>query len=398
MKSFITFLIMSLVVISFSGCSGGSSGDSASNTSTSSVSALSAREVAIDSTGNITLVHMSTPKKSFLDLFISAAYAALFVDIEPYFSSNMASVSIKDEYCVSFSGGVSCNNDGTLTETELKEQVTIFPLIGKDTNDDGNEDVSLVTLVEDKYYHLVVMRRGGGIPTQTLTSVSKDASCPLSITTYTTGGDIIIKTNNSITGIGGTGTNYIAAACKLSISGTFEGQSITKTFALTAFLDVGVLAGVDANSDGIDDAEDTTLYPDISELTFDNQSVTGNSVSINYQDFTTESDGYRYGEWRIVEGGTGTDIDRTFWLFSHGNGGLQKWLGITAPVGYYDTDTYSKCSGACPVGVIDPYGSVAGDPLYFPWQVGTSGEMLMLVSSIDSNRVMVQKKVAITAQ
>lgn len=395
MKSFISFLIMSLVVISLSGCGGSSGGGASSGATNNGVSALSAREVAIDSTGNITLVHMSTPKKSFLDIFISAAYAALFVDIEPYFSTNMAAVSITDSSCASYKGDVSCDDNGTLSEAELKEQITIFPLVAVDNTVDGvnNEDVPIVTLVEDKYYHLTVMRRGGGIPNQSNIVATAHADCPFTIANQNGGGDIIIKTNNNITA-NVSATIYRRTTCTLTITGNFEGYTgISKSFSIHDFLDVGDLVA-DPNN------EDSSLYPGISELRFDNQSVTGSSVSINYTDFTEAADGYRYGEWEIVESGTGTAITKTFWLLSHGNGGLQKWLSDTADItnSYVDIDTYSKCSGACPVGVVDPYGATSPNPLWFPWQVGTSGEMLLLVSAKDANNVMIQKKVAITAQ
>jgi len=401
LRSLMTLLITLAITLMFTGC--GSDGAGTSAAGSSSVSSLSAREVAVNADGTLTLVHMVKPKPSVLSLFIASAYAALFVDIEPYFSTNMAAVSITDDSCSSRDGSsVVCDDNGTLTEAEVKEQVTIFPLVSY-ANDGGNETASIVTLVEDKFYHLTVMRRGGGIPSQTITSVTAHADCPFSISANNGQGDIIIKTSNSIDGtadaVGGSylgltdAEHFRASNCKLSIAGTFEGFTFTKTFALTEYLDVGDLVS-DPNN------EDDTLYPGITEITFDNQSITGSSVSINYQDFTEEADGYRYGEWEIVESGSGTSIEKSFWLFSHGNGGLQKWLATSTngTTQYYDTDTYSKCSGACPADVIDPYGNTNPEQLYFPWQVGTSGEMLMLVSSIDSNKVMVQKKVAITAE
>ncbi len=97
-------------------------------------------------------------------------------------------------------------------------------------------------------------------------------------------------------------------------------------------------------------------------------------------------------------------------MFTCGGGGSDKWIyknaatvaDTTTATSYsnlsitdIDTDTYADP-------IFDASAAYAGVPVFTPkkyhWQVGSCNEMLMLVSAIDNNGVMSQKKVAILSR
>ncbi len=367
---------MSIFLI-LSGCGG----DGGSSSGASSATRLIAKEIAIDD-NNTVMLSFAPQKTHFLfDLLIPQALAASFVNMEPFFAPYYQNIPLEGS-----------------TPADIKKEITIFPRISKDSNDDGVDDTGLVYFVDqiggqNVFYHLVVQRKGGAIADgqQNLVIKIKDSSNADVTTTvgnecYVTianvgedslaRGDIILETHDHPDNAG----SYIStpAGCRIEISGNFGAVTIAEA-------DPKIV-----NLKGIKDSV-TGTYPQMTAVSFNDEDVVTEEVSIEYNSFP-QIGNYRYANWEITST-SGTEIRNSFWMFTCGGGGQATWINTTG--GSFTgiiSNTYETAS-------FDGYTDIyATTPLKFPWRVGGCSEMLMMISAADTNGVMTQKKVAIISQ
>lgn len=401
------FILLFTFMLVLTSCGQDSGGEESSSGTT-----LRAKSVVIDNRNYVSMLRAPQSDSSIMSFLIPKAFADGFVTMEPYFVPYYQGFSLASE-----------------------SEITIIPRIAYDTNTgdaDTAERGSLVNLIEDKYYHFTVARKGGGVFTdQTVTVAlsnyhdgafddSGPTNCGLSIASTGSGdsankGDIIVKTD-LVNGNTGTNNMYYSAAIDYGVNATegacyFKVSLTTNSTTYTKYIGIGKILDLDAT--GAND------YPDIESLSFDGTTLNdSNEITIDYnaieQITDASGDQYKYGTWSINQSSTNSDngsvtsISRSYWQFTCGGGGSEgKWLEAGAGFlsndyytgiysDYYDIDGDGTIEGTSG-GVAADDDSVA-DAKKFYWRVGGCQEMLMLVSVIDSNKNLVQKKVAIISE
>jgi len=375
LRSLMTLICALAMTLMLTGCGSDAGGDAASVGATG----LTVKEITIDESSVVTLTSIPRYKPSLMDFIMPQALAALFVDMEPYFAPYYQKILLSGS-----------------DATAIKKEIAIFPRIAVDSvGDDGDDENGFVYLVDqidgsNVFYHFVVQRTGGAVAygQQGLTIKILDtnddeetdgATCYVTIanadTSSLSNGDIILETRDYA---GDDGSLISNLGCKLQIEGSLNGIAFVKLVALKGIKDNH------ANED---------QYPIMESVSFDGEDVSTNEITIDYTEIEEKSNGYRYGDWAITQPAglhANYTIVQTYWMFTCGGGGQSSWVSSA------NIATHASVSANSYEAAYD--GVYATDASKYPWRVGGCEEMLMMVSAVDTNGIMSQKKIAITAQ